>query len=191
MSPAPAPYLRSPSLLNRHDSRLLIVDMQDRILPVIHNSDLVLANCLQLVEGAQTLQVPVYATEQYPKGLGPTNAALARLLPDRLEKLRFSSAEVLNWGTAAEDSTGRFRVVVAGIETHVCILQTVFDLLSAGFEVHVPADAVGSRAEANRQIALERMALGGAVITTTESVLLEWCEVAGTPEFKQISQMIR
>ena len=191
MSSSPAPYLRSPSLLNRHDSRLLILDMQDRILPVISNSDAVLSNCLRLVEGAQVQQVPVSATEQYPKGLGPTNAALARLIPDRLEKLRLSSAEVLNWGTAAEDSTGRFRVVVAGIETHVCILQTVFDLLSAGFEVHVPADAVGSRAEGNRQIALERMALGGAVITTTESVLLEWCEVAGTPEFKQISQMIR
>ena len=98
---------------------------------------------------------------------------------------------MLNWGLAAEDSTGRFRVVVAGIETHVCILQTVFDLLSAGFEVHVPADAVGSRSESNRQVALDRMALGGAVITTTESVLLEWCEVAGTPDFKQISQMIR
>ncbi|HBH53944.1 MAG TPA: isochorismatase [Planctomycetaceae bacterium] len=191
MSSSPAPYLRSPSLLNRQESRLLIVDMQDRILPVIHNGDLVLANCVRLVEGAQLLQVPVSATEQYPKGLGPTTAALARQLPDRLEKLRFSSAEVLNWGLAAEDSTGRFRVVVAGIETHVCILQTVFDLLSAGFEVHVPADAVGSRSESNRQVALDRMALGGAVITTTESVLLEWCEVAGTPDFKQISQMIR
>ncbi|MFN7802804.1 MAG: isochorismatase family protein [Planctomycetaceae bacterium] len=191
MSSSPAPYLRSPSLLNRHDSRLLIVDMQDRILPVIGNSDAVLSNCLRLVEGAQVLQVPVTATEQYPKGLGSTNVGLARLLPHRLEKLRFSSAEVLNWGTAAEDTSGRFRVVVAGIETHVCILQTVFDLLAAGFEVHVPADAVGSRVEANRQVALERMALGGAVITTTESVLLEWCEVAGTAEFKQISQLIR
>ena len=191
MSSAPDFHLRSASLLSRGDSRLLIVDVQERLLPAISNADLLLANCTRLVEGAQILQVPVYATDQYPQGLGPTAMSLLHLLPQRLEKIRFSAAEVLNWGAAAADPTGRFKVVVAGIEAHVCVLQTVLDLISLGYEVHVPADAVASRAEANRLVALDRLAGAGAVITTTESVLFEWCEIAGTPEFKQISQLIR
>src|SRR5258708_4049794 len=130
MSSEHAAYIRSTSLLSRHDSRLLIVDVQERLLPAIYNADLMLANCTRLVEAAQILEVPVSATEQYPKGLGPTATSLAHLLPERLEKTRFSSAEVLNWGTAAADPAGRFRVVVAGIEAHVCILQTVLDLLA-------------------------------------------------------------
>ncbi|MCY2962820.1 MAG: hydrolase [Planctomycetota bacterium] len=191
MSSEPAAYIRSATLLSRRESRLLIVDVQERLLPAIANADLMLANCTRLVQGAQILEVPVWATEQYPKGLGGTVASLAHLLPERLEKNRFSSVEVLNWGTAAADPAGRFRVVVAGIEAHVCILQTVLDLLALGYDVHVPFDAVASRNDQNRQVALERMAASGAVVTTTESVLFEWCEVAGTPEFKQISQLIK
>lgn len=189
-SDAPS-YIRSPALLSRQDSRLLIVDVQEKLIPTISNADLLVANCTRLVQGAQILEVPVTATEQYSKGLGPTVMSLAHYLPDRLEKNRFSSAEVLNWGNAAAEPAGRFRIVVAGIEAHVCVLQTVLDLLAQGFDVHVPADAVSSRSDFNRQIALDRMSSSGAVVTTTESVLFEWCEVAGTDEFKQISQLIR
>src|SRR6185295_2288401 len=99
--------------------------------------------------------------------------------------------EVLEWGTAAEQADNRYQVVVAGMEAHVCVQQTVLDLLSSGFQVFVPADAVSSRGELDWKIALDRMAGNGATIVTTESVLFEWCEVSGTPEFKQISQLIK
>ncbi|MBS0261284.1 MAG: hydrolase [Planctomycetes bacterium] len=184
-------YVRSHELLDRAASRLLIVDVQEKLIPTIAQAARVVANCRQLIDGAQILGVPVFATEQYPKGLGPTVASLREGLSTVPEKLLFSCAEVLNWGTAAEQTEQRFQVVVAGIESHVCVLQTVLDLLSQGYRVYVPADAVSSRQEFDWKIALDRMSNAGATITTTESVLFEWCERAGTPEFKQISQLIK
>ena len=184
------PYLRSPELLSRGSSRLLIVDVQQKLVPLIPVGDQMVANCRRLIRGASILDVPRFATEQYAKGLGGTVPELAELLEDRPDKVRFSCAEVLNWGTAAQQADDRDTVVVAGIETHVCILQTVFDLLAHGFTVFVPADAVASRHKVDWKTALERMSAAGATVTTTESVLFEWCEVAGTPEFKQISKLI-
>lgn len=181
---------RSHELLSRTESRLLIVDMQEKILPVIDAHAGVTANCLKLIEAAQILDVPVTATEQYPKGLGTTIAEIAERLPDRPEKIEFSCLNCLDWSSTAADPEGRFQVVVAGIESHVCVQQTVLDLLSQGFRIFVAADAVGSRKSLDREIALQRMASSGAVITTTESVLFEWCERAGTPEFKQISRLV-
>ena len=180
----------SHELLARDESRLLIVDMQQRILPVIDGHQDVTDNCLKLIEAAQILDVPTTATEQYPKGLGSTIAEIAERLPDRPEKIEFSCLNCLDWNSAGSDPEGRFKVVVAGIEAHVCVLQTVLDLLSQGFRVFVVADAVSSRKPLDRDIALQRMAASGAVITTTESVLFEWCEQAGTPEFKQISRLV-
>ena len=181
----------SHELLSRAESRLLIVDMQEKILPVINDHDSVLANCLKLIEAAKILDVPATATEQYPKGLGPTFAEIAQRVSDRPEKIEFSCLNCLEWNATGSDPEGRFKVVVAGIESHVCVLQTVLDLLSQGFRVFVAADAVGSRKPLDRDIALQRMASSGAVITTTESVLFEWCERAGTPEFKEISRLVR
>ena len=181
----------SHELLTRGESRLLIIDMQEKILPVINGQEAVLANCLKLIEAASILDVPTTATEQYPKGLGPTVSAIAERIPDRPEKIEFSCLNCLDWSSSASDPEGRFKVVVAGIESHVCVLQTVLDLLSQGFRVFVAADAVGSRKPLDREIALQRMASSGAVITTTESVLFEWCERAGTPEFKKISRLVR
>jgi nicotinamidase-related amidase len=180
----------SHELLSRAESRLLIVDMQEKILPVIDGHEGVTANCLKLIEAAQILDVPATATEQYPKGLGPTTAEIAQRLPDRPEKVEFSCLNCLDWNTASSDPEGRFKVVVAGIEAHVCVQQTVLDLLSHGFRVFVAADAVSSRKSLDREIALQRMAASGAVITTTESVLFEWCERAGTAEFKEISRLV-
>lgn len=186
-----ADYTPATSLLRRDQSRLLVIDVQDKLVPVIWQADGVIANCTRLVQGAQILDVPVVVTEQYPRGLGPTVPPLARLVPQRLEKLRFSAAEAVGWGPAGEEGSGRFRVVVVGLETHVCVLQTVLDLLASGYEVHVPHDAVASRSEANHTRALDRLAASGAVVTSTESVLFEWCGVAGTPEFRQISQLVK
>ena len=185
-------YTRSQSLLTRADSRLVIVDVQERFIPVIPVADQLIANCRKLILGAQVLEVPVSATEQYPRGLGPTTPLLAELLPERPEKMRFSSAESLPWardGGAMQRE--RFRVVLAGIETHVCILQTAFDLQSAGFEVILPADALASRRKQDWRFALQRMRDAGMTVTTTESILFEWCEVAGTEEFKQISRLVK
>ena len=184
-------YVRSPELLSRQESKLLIVDVQEKLVPKIVALERLLGNCRMLIQGARILDVPVYATEQYPKGLGGIVPQLAELLEKPAQKLRFSCAETLDWGVAAEQADNRFQVVVAGMEAHVCVLQTVFDLLGNGFQVYVPADAVSSRSELDWKIALDRMAAGGATIVTTESVLFEWCEVSGTPEFKQISQLIK
>lgn len=182
-------YVRSRELLARDDSRLLIVDVQEKFVPVIPVAGQLIANCRKLIQGARVLGVPVAATEQYPRGLGGTTPELAELLPDRPEKLRFSCAECLKWVAAHEDD--RCKVVVAGIETHVCVLQTTLDLLSAGYEVYLPADALASRHKQDWRFGLERMANSGAVVTTTEAVLFEWCEVAGTEEFKEISRLVK
>ncbi len=191
MTPPKSSYVRSHELASRKECRLLIVDVQEKLVPMIANRERMLANCRRLIQGAKILEVPLFATEQYPKGLGHTVVPLAELLGSIPDKHRFSCAEVLDWGLAAEQSDNRFQVVVAGIEAHVCVLQTVLDLLAGGYQVFVPADAISSRGEFDSKIALDRMSSSGAVITTTESVLFEWCECSGTPEFKQISQLIK
>ncbi|MGE0373960.1 MAG: hydrolase [Planctomycetaceae bacterium] len=189
MPEPPSPYIRSVDLMSRDDSRLLIVDMQAKLLPFIATAPQVIANCVALVKAARLLGPPVFATEQYPQGLGGTTPELAELLGELPDKFRFSCAEALGWGTTSLQS--HRQVVVAGIEAHVCVLQTTFDLLAAGFQVFVPADAIGSRSELDWRIALDRMAGGGAIITTTESVLFEWCETSNAPEFKQLSQLVK
>ncbi len=188
-----ANYVRSPELLSRSDSRLLVVDVQERLVPHMSESDQLIKNCRKLIEGAGILNVPVAATEQYPKGLGNTVPELIDLLPDRPEKVRFSCAETLEWAGSVlsnDEETTRDKVVVVGIESHVCVLQTVMDLLAGGYRVFVPADAVTSRTRFDWEVALRRMSDAGATICTTESVLFEWCEVAGSPEFKQISKLV-
>jgi nicotinamidase-related amidase len=191
MSEGSIPYLRSPELLSRAKSRLLIVDVQEKLIPAIPVAEQLIANCRKLMDGAMALGIPMSGTEQYPRGLGSTVPTLAEPLGKLPEKLRFSCAEVLNWSPAGMDPDGRDQVIVAGMEAHVCVLQTALDLLSLGFRVYVPADAVASRKKLDWKIALDRMASQGAVITTTESVLFECCEVAGTPEFKTISRLIK
>lgn len=184
----PSPYIRSRELLSRDDSRLLIVDVQEKFVPVIPVAGQLIANCRKLIQGAQIVRVPVAATEQYPRGLGPTVPELAELLDDRPDKVRFSCAECLGWVAAGDDD--RCKVVLAGIETHVCVQQTALDLMAAGYEVYLPADALASRHKHDWRFALERLANSGAVITTVEAVLFEWAEVAGTDEFKQISRLV-
>jgi len=182
---------RSHELLNRHTSRLLVIDVQEKLLPAIHDGDRILSNCRKLVSGAEILGVPVTATEQYPQGLGPTVPALAELLPERLEKTDFSCRTCLPWAASGAEPDACFQVVVCGAEAHVCVLQTVLDLLSLGFRVFVAADAIGSRSIQDRDLAIHRLSASGAVITSSEAILFEWCERAGSPEFKQISRLVR
>lgn len=177
-------------LLSRNDAVLVVVDVQERINAVMADQGH-LARIAVLVEACAALGVPVIATEQYPKGLGPTVPSLATLLSEPpLVKGSFSCARepaVL----AALEATGRRQAVVAGIEAHVCVLQTALDLVAAGFQVHAPHDAVSSRRPSDKEWALQRMAAAGVVVTTTESALFELLERCGTDEFRAVSRMIR
>jgi len=169
---------------------LLIVDMQTKLLAAIRRAPLVLANGLRLVEGARVLGVPIRATEQYPKGLGPTTPELAGLIPARPAKLTFHCCGAPG---LLDDlrALGVEHVTLAGIEAHVCVAQTALELIGLGFAVQVPADAVGSRADLDRDVALRRLERAGAIISTVEAVLFEWTETAEHPRFKAISALIR
>jgi nicotinamidase-related amidase len=183
-------YLRSPELMGRDDTALLVVDVQEKLIGSIDGGERVVWNVRRLIDGAKILGLPVAATEQYPKGLGPTVPELAERLGDVPAKLLFSCA-----GCTAIFAELRAReihkVLVCGIESHVCVQQTVLDLLADSWRVFVAVDAIGSRHEIDRATAIGRMDSAGATLTTTEAALFEWCQAAGTPEFKAISRLVR
>jgi nicotinamidase-related amidase len=171
-------------LLSRDRTALVVVDVQEsfRSYPVF---DAVAVACAKLVRAARILELPALVSEQYPKGLGHTAPELGITDEPRIEKTVFSVARADGF-----DLGGREQAIVCGIETHVCVSQTVHDLLAAGIEVHVPADAVGSRHEIDYERGLERMERAGAVVSTVEAALFELLERAGTPEFKAVQKLI-
>ncbi len=185
--------LRSHELLNRRCSRLLIVDIQEKLVSALaeEDQDRLVDTCRFLCEGARLLGVPTTATEQYPQGLGSTVASLAPYAESRPSKQRFSAVDCTGWPTAAEATDDRFQIVVAGLETHICVLQTVLDLLAFGYQTYVVIDAVACRGGIDHGVAIERMANSGAIITTAESVLFEWCETADAAEFKLLSSLVK
>jgi nicotinamidase-related amidase len=176
--------------MSRDDTALLVVDVQERLLPAIRDGERIVWNIRRLVDGARILGLEVVATEQYPQGLGPTTPVLAERLGEVPSKLTFSCGECGGLFRELVEQ-GRHKILVAGIEAHVCVQQSVLDLLGEGFRVFVAVDAVGSRYEIDYRTALQRMDSAGATLTTSEAALFEWCEVAGTPEFKQISELVR
>ena len=147
-------------------------------------------NIRRLIDGAKILGVRVAATEQYPQGLGPTTPELASRLDAIPGKLAFSCGEC---GTIFDQfqEAGIHKILLAGIEAHVCVQQTALDLLADGYRVYLAVDAIGARHRIDYDTALRRMDSAGATLTTTEAALFEWCEVAGSPEFKQISALVR
>lgn len=181
---------RSPELMSRHDTALLVVDVQEKLVPFIPGHRQMIWNIRRLIDGAKILGMHVSATEQYPQGLGGTVPELAKLLGKIPDKVRFSSAACSEIFEALQDDNIH-RLLLCGIECHVCVAQTAFDLMTAGFRVYVAVDAVGSRGELDYQTALKRMDSSGVTLTTTEAALFEWCQRAGSPEFKQISQLVR
>ena len=176
--------------MSRGDTALLVVDVQERLVPAILGHRQVVWNVGRLIDGAKLLGLPVAATEQYPKGLGPTVPELARRLGEIPSKLTFSCGGCPEIFRELE-GRGIFKVLVCGMEAHVCVQQTVLDLVGQGWRVYVAVDAVGSRREIDYRTALARMDSAGATLTTTEAALFEWCQVAGTPEFKQISRLVQ
>jgi nicotinamidase-related amidase len=177
-------------LLERAKSLLLLVDMQERLVPAMADAADVTARCGILLSAANALGVPVLASEQYPKGLGATIPDLAARAPRRLEKLEFSAYA----NSAIKDELSRAdrpQIVLAGVEAHVCVLQTGLELIAAGFQVFVAADAVASRRPESREVALHRIARAGATLITAEMALFEWLRSAAAPEFRMISKLIR
>ena len=174
--------------LERDRTALVVVDVQEGFRKAIPDFEQVAKATVTLIEGAEAIGIPVIVTEQYPKGLGETAPEVAEHLPegtDPLEKVVFSAADAEGF-----DLAGRDQALLCGIETHVCVNQTVLDLLDAGTEVQVAEDAVGSRTEENKRIGLHKMERAGATLTSVETALFELLGRAGTDEFKAIQKLI-
>ena len=183
---------RHNTILNKNTTGLLIIDIQERINAVMKFRDRVVKNTVKLINGFKILEVPIFITEQYRKGLGTTEKPILDALsqPGIIEKVNFSCCAAL---TLMEELKAEQvqQVVVCGIETHVCVLQTCLDLLAEGFQVHLIIDAISSRRKLDHEAAIDRMEQAGVILSTTESALFELLERAGTPEFKLISQLIK
>jgi nicotinamidase-related amidase len=177
--------------VDRQKAGLVVIDLQERLLPVIFEHDRVIENSLRLIKAARILGVPLFATEQYKKGLGPTVPEISSAIPDwsPAQKLAFSACGAPEF-TQAIEQRGILDAILCGIEAHVCVTQTCLDLLDTGLRVFVVADAVSSRTAQNHSIGIERMRDAGAVIVSTEMILFELLEKAGTEEFKQILRLV-
>ena len=199
-------------LLDADESQLVLVDYQERLMPAIHEGAAVLANALRLARVAQLLDMPVWGTEQNPSRLGPNDAALRALCHKTLAKMHFSAAEegLGEWlRPPAKPQGGNARslpkhlqkpqapaperqtIVIAGCETHVCLLQTALQLVEDEFDVWVVTDACGSRTERNRDAAFDRLAGAGAELVTTEMVLFEWLRSCEHPAFKDMLGLVK
>jgi nicotinamidase-related amidase len=176
------------SRLDRNRATLIVIDVQEAFRKPLPDFDGVVSASSTLVQGAEATGVPIVVTEQYPKGLGHTVDELARHLPEGLEPIEktcFSATEAEGFDLGARD-----QAVVCGIEAHVCVNQSVLGLLEQGVEVHVVADAVGSRSEDNRAIGLGRAEHAGAVLTSVETALFELVGRSGTDEFKRVQRLV-
>ncbi len=180
-------------LIDAENSLLLVVDMQERLLPAVHDPQRLLRNVSILIRAARRLGIPIVATEQNPQGLGPTVAAVADLLPQdsTIEKTSFSALDEPPFGERIAES-GRSQILVCGSEAHVCVLQTVSDLQAVpGWQVFLVADATASRTVENHRLALDRLARGGAGIVSTEMTVFEWLRHSGRPEFRDLLALVK
>ena len=189
-------------LLEPDRSLVLMIDMQERLLPLIHRSEMTIEACRRLLTLADLFEVPVLATELYPKGLGPTAGRLLETLESlttetrRVEKSRFSCCGAEAFEAAFDELYGDLvnadrQVIVVGIEAHICVLQTTVELVERGCDVHVCWEGVSGRGAEYRRWALERMQQAGASITNHESVAFEWTRHRDDPRFKSVNQMFR
>ncbi len=180
----------SPDLMKADDSALLVVDAQERLLQFIPQRARIVWNIRRLLDAADALHVPIAATEQYPERLSSTVPELRERIGHVPSKLCFSACvcgEIFEQWRA----DGRYRILVCGIESHVCILQTTLDLAAAGFEPYVAVDAIGARYAIDHDTALRRLESSGVTLTTTEMAMFEWCHTSDRPEFKKISALAK
>ena len=182
---------RNSKILVKEKTALLVIDFQQKIIDVMQNKDLLVENTIKLIKGMKVLGVPIFLTEQYPKGLGNTiDEIKSEIGTEAIEKMSFSCSGAGDLFKTLIDKNIS-QVVVCGIESHVCVQQTVLDLIENGFQVNVAADAVSSRKQFDLKIALERMRANKAEITTTESILFELLNICGTDKFKSIIKIIK
>jgi nicotinamidase-related amidase len=186
-------YQRSFSLLSPENSLLFVVDVQERLMPTINKGDTVIFNTRRLLDSARLLTIPIIISEQYPKGLGVTVKEITPAIPQTTPIIAKKSFSIC----AVEEIQKEFekypvsKIVLCGVETHVCILQSAFDLLTMGKEVILVVDAVGSRFPIDNEIAIRRLESSGVTLITAESVLFEWCGTSEHPQFKNISQLAK
>jgi nicotinamidase-related amidase len=183
-------------LLTRDKSQLLVIDVQEKLLPAMSNPDRVVERCIRLVRAARALEIPVTVSEQYPGGIGPTVSPLREVLGNTgavMEKIEFSCMknEALRERLHDLRKRGRGQVVMGGIEAHVCVTQTAIDLEDQGFESFVVADAVSSRAKSSRRLALARLLKSGVDVVDSEMVVFEWLGKGGTPQFKELLGLVK
>jgi nicotinamidase-related amidase len=181
--------------LDRTSTMLTVIDVQEKFMAVIDRREMVEENIVRLIRGAQVVGCPTLVTEQYVKGIGRTVEPIRKALDETtgyypIEKMCFSAHGCADFASALRAQRRR-QVLVAGVETHVCVYQTVMDLLRDGFEVTIIADAISSRTSQNREIALERMVSEGARLASTEMVLFELLDASGTDEFRAISKLVK
>jgi nicotinamidase-related amidase len=175
--------------LDRERAALVVIDVQEAFRKAVPEFGQVAGSVATLIEGAEAIGIPIVITEQYPKGLGRTVDEVAEHLPagtEAIEKVCFSAAEADGF-----DLDGRDQAIVCGIETHVCVNQTVLDLLDRGVEVHVVGDAVGSRTAENRELGLHKAERAGAVLTSVETALFELLGSSDAAEFKQVQGLVK
>jgi nicotinamidase-related amidase len=187
--------VRHPVLANPENIGLVVVDVQEKFTPVLPEFDRIVKSIVALVRGFQEFGLPVIRTEQYPAGLGKTVPAISDCFQEAgasgaVEKMTFSAMQVREF-TDSIKAMGVESFVVCGIETHICVHQTVCDMLHAGYRIWVPWDAVGSRDPKNRDVALGRMEKAGAILSSTEMLLFEMAMRAGTESFKKIQGWIK
>jgi len=178
--------------MNRDDMTLIVVDVQERLLPAMKDADKLEASIIKLIQGIRTLDVPVVVTQQYTKGLGPTTTPVAQALGDfaPVEKTFFSAAEEIDFLEALNE-TKSTSVLLCGIEAHVCVAQTALILLELGYDVFVVEDGISSRSGSDKKTAMKRMIQAGARPVTVEAALFELLETANAPEFKEISRIVK
>jgi nicotinamidase-related amidase len=179
-------------LLDRNRSALVIIDVQEKLFPHVHDHERILARLDLLISGAKLMGIPLLLTEQYPKGLGKTIEPIRRMLPEiePLTKMEFSCMPARGFIEHLV-SLRRNQIILAGIEAHICVSQTALDLSRHGDRVVVVADAVSSRRPFDVQIALSRLEQSGLTLSTAESVVFEWLRCAGTEEFRAIQPKLK
>lgn len=191
-----ATTFRSPMLINADDTAVVVIDMQEKLLPVIEDGPALIDSVARFLQGARLLSIPVYCTEQYPEGLGKTIGTLdfgtteASDQPCVFEKKMFSFRESTELMTELKRCKA-YNLVIVGIEAHICVLQSALDAVAQGFNVFVCTDAIGSRREHDRSVALRRLEASGVTLTTVETALFELCETANHPQFKSISKLVK
>jgi nicotinamidase-related amidase len=181
-----------PSKINKGESILVLIDYQERLMPAMKDCDKIQKAAEKLIKGCKALEVPILVTQQYTKGLGPTISPLNEALGDYkpIEKISFSAMGEHTFCEKLKKS-GKKTVILAGIEAHVCVMQTAIDLVEAGYSVFIVSDCISSRSEEDKIYAEKRMASAGVIYSTCESVLFELLKSAKHKNFKEISSLVK